>query len=247
MPHRTFDLEEVARYLHLGRADVERLVKNQDIPFEKHGERLVFRKVEIDAWASQRILGLEGQPLDEYHQKSSRDTRRFLAREAIMPELIEPKFIEPALPAKTKASVLRQMTALAEKTGRLWDPQGLLAGLEARETLCSTGLPGGLALLHSRFPDAYMFESPFIVLGRTVQEIPFGAPDGGATDLFFLLGCPDDRLHLHTLARLCLMAQKTGILPQLRAAPDAALMHQSILEAEQAVLGTKQEARGKDG
>jgi len=237
--HRTFGIEEVARYLHLGSADVERLVKNQDMPFERHGERLVFRKVEVDAWASQRILGLEGRRLAEYHQQTSRGTRPFLAHEAMMPEVIQPGFIDPALPAKTKASVLRQMARLAEKTGRVWDPPGLLAGLEARETLCSTGVPGGLALLHSRFPDAYMFESPFIVLGRTVQEIPFGAPDGRGTDLFFLLGCPDDRLHLHTLARLCLMAQKTELLAQLRAAADAAAMHQCILAAEGAVVAGK--------
>ncbi|MGA2864155.1 MAG: PTS sugar transporter subunit IIA [Verrucomicrobiota bacterium] len=237
--HRTFGIDEVARYLHLGSADVERLVKNQDMPFERHGGRLVFRKVEIDAWASQRILGLEGRRLAEYHQQTSRGTRPFLAHEAMMPEVIQPGFIDPALPAKTKASVLRQMARLAEKTGRVWDPQGLLAGLEARETLCSTGIPGGLALLHSRFPDAYMFESPFIVLGRTVQEIPFGSPDGQGTDLFFLLGCPDDRLHLHTLARLCLMAQKTELLAQLRVAADAAAMHQCILAAEEAVLAGK--------
>ena len=199
----------------------------------------MFRKVEIDAWASQRILGLEGRRLAEYHQQTSRGTRPFLAHEAMMPEVIQPGFIDPALPAKTKASVLRQMARLAEKTGRVWDPQGLLAGLEARETLCSTGIPGGLALLHSRFPDAYMFESPFIVLGRTVQEIPFGSPDGQGTDLFFLLGCPDDRLHLHTLARLCLMAQKTELLAQLRVAADAAAMHQCILAAEEAVLAGK--------
>ena len=72
MPYRTFGIDEVARYLHLSRADLDRLVKDQDIPFERHGERLVFRKVEIDAWASQRILGLEGRRLAEYHQKSSR-------------------------------------------------------------------------------------------------------------------------------------------------------------------------------
>jgi mannitol/fructose-specific phosphotransferase system IIA component (Ntr-type) len=96
-----------------------------------------------------------------------------------------------------------------------------------------------LALLHSRFPEAYMFESPFLVLGRTVQEIPFGAPDGQGTDLFFLLGCPDDRLHLHTLARLCLMAQKTELLARLREAADAAAMHQCILAAEAAVLAGK--------
>jgi len=236
MPHRTYGVEEVARYLHLAGAEVEKLVKNQDIPCERHGDRLVFRKVEIDAWASKRILGLEGRGLAEYHRKTSRDLRELIPGNALMPEMIEPNFIDPALPAKTKASVLRAMASLAEKTGRVYDPAGLRTGLEAREELCSTGMPGGLALMHSRFPDAYMFESPFIVLGRTVQEIPFGAPDGQATNLFFLLCCPDDRLHLHTLARLCMMAHKTELLAQLREAPDAAGMHQRILAAEAAVV-----------
>jgi excisionase family DNA binding protein len=236
MPYRTFGIEEVARYLHLSRADVERLVKNQDIPFEKHGQKLVFRKVEIDSWASPRILGLQGPRLAEYHQKTSRGTREFLPDEAIMPDRLRPEFIEPELTAKTKASVLRQMVALAEKTGHVCDPRALLEGLEAREELCSTGLPGGLALLHCRYPEPFLFDAPFIVLGRTVQEIPFGAPDGRPTDLFFLLACADAQMHLHVLARLCLMAQKTEILAQLRLAGDAETMYQCILAAEAAVL-----------
>jgi excisionase family DNA binding protein len=239
MPYRTFGVEEVARYLHLSSADVERLVKDHDIPFEKHGGRLVFRKVEIDAWASQRILGLEGRRLAEYHQKSSKDTREIVPNEAIMPERIRPEFIDPALPAKTKASVLRQMAALAERTGRVSDPQALLQGLEAREELCSTGIPGGLALLHARNPEDYLFEAPFLALGRTIQQIPFGAPDGQPTNLFFLIGCPDDRMHLHTLARLCLMAQKTDMLSDLRQAPDAAAMCECLIAAEQSVLASR--------
>jgi excisionase family DNA binding protein len=240
MPYRTFGLEEVARYLHLSRADVERLVKDQDIPFERHGERLVFRKVEIDAWASQRILGLEGRRLAEYHQKSSHGARQIVTHEAIMPEIVQPEYIAPALTAKTKASVLRQMAALAEKTGRVNDPESLLEGLVAREELCSTGIPGGLALLHSRNPESYLFEAAFLALGRTIQQIPFGAPDGQPTNLFFLIGCPDDRMHLHTLARLCLMAQKTDLLVDLRQAPDASAMCDCIIAAEQQVLATRQ-------
>jgi excisionase family DNA binding protein len=239
MPYRTFGLDEVARYLHLSRADLERLVKDRDIPFERHGERLVFRKVEIDAWASQRILGLEGRPLAEYHQKSSRGAQQLVTQEAIMPDMVQPEFIEPALTAKTKASVLRQMAVLAGKTGRVCDPHALLEGLEAREELCSTGIPGGLALLHARNPESYLFEMSFLALGRTVQQIPFGAPDGQPTNLFFLLGCPDERMHLHTLARLCMMAQKTDLLSELRQAVDAAAMCNCILAAEQAVLASR--------
>ncbi len=240
MPYRTFGIDELARYLHLSRPDIEGLVKDRNMPFERHGDRLVFRKVEVDAWASQRILGLKGRPLVEYHQKSSRDAQQIVSHGAIMPDMIRPEFIEPALTAKTKASVLRQMVALAEKTGRVCDPQALLQGLEAREELCSTGLPGGLALLHARVPESYLFETAFLALGRTVQDIPFGAPDGQPTNLFFLIGCPDDRMHLHTLARLCMMAQKSDLLVNLRQAADAYAMCECILAAEQAVLAGRQ-------
>ena len=237
MPYRTFSPSEVARYLHLSRADIDRLVKDQDIPVEKHGDRLVFRKAEIDSWASQRILGLESRPLAEYHEKSSQATRQILEKEAMLPEMLQPGHIESALPAKTKASVLREIVALAEKTGRVYDRQGLLAGLEARESLCSTGLPGGMALLHTRQPEVYLVESSFVVLGRTIQDIPFGAPDGRPTNLFFLMAVPDDRLHLHLLARLCLMAQKTPMLEELRQATGAEEMHRCLIASEAAVLG----------
>lgn len=247
MPYRTFTIDEVVRYLHLSRADLDRLVKDRDIPFEQHGERLVFRKVNIDAWASPRILGLEGRHLAEYHQKSSHGAQQIVSQAAIMPVMIRPGFIEPALTAKTKASILRQMVALAEKTGRVCDPRALLEGLEAREELCSTGIPGGLALLHSRSPESYQFEMAFLALGRTIQQIPFGSPDGQPTNLFFLIGCPDSRMHLHTLARLCLMAQKTDLLVDLRQAADAAAMCESILAAEQAVLVSRQHSVESSG
>jgi excisionase family DNA binding protein len=247
MPYRTLGINEVARYLHLSCTDIERLVKDQDIPFERHGDRLVFRKVEIDAWASQRILGLEGRRLAEYDQKSSRGTPNIVPHGAFMPEMIRPEFIEPALTAKTKASVLRQMVALAEKTGRVCDPPALLQGLVAREELCSTGIPGGLALLHSRNPEPYLIETAFLALGRTIQQIPFGSPDGQPTNLFFLIGCPDDGTHLHTLARVCLMAQKTDLLVDLRQAADADAMCNAIIAAEQAVLaGRRPQPRSAD-
>ncbi len=236
MPYRTFGMEEVARYLHLNRAEVERLVKSQDIPFERHGKQVIFRKIEIDSWASPRILGLDGRDLAEYHEQSTRAARQKASQDAIVPELLALNHIEPALPAKTRASVLREMASLAERTGRVWDPSGLLKGLEAREELCSTGIPGGLALLHTRSPESFLFESSFVVLGRTVQPIPFGAPDGQPTDLFFLLACSDDRFHLHALARLCLMAQKTDVLEQLRQAESQQIMLDCLLASEKLVL-----------
>ena len=239
MSYQILTLEAVAEYLHLTADDVAERVKRNEIPHQKRGRRIVFSKEEIDLWASQRLLRLPDQRLTEYHQKSTRATREMLPRQSLLPERIQPGFIAPALPAKTKSSVLREMAALAGTTGRLNNPQELLASLEAREALCSTGMPGGFALLHPRVPDPYLFESSFIVLGRTVQEIYFGAPDGQPTDLFFLICCRDDRLHLHVLARICLIAQKTAILAQLRQAPDAPSMHASLVGAEEEALAKK--------
>jgi len=239
MPYQLLNLEEVARYLHLTDADVERRVKDRKIPFEKRGERVVFRKRDIDAWASQRILGLPEQRLEEYHRKTTRATREFLPQEVILPEMLGRGAVDSAMTSKTKGSVLRDLVALAEKTGQLTDAKALLESLETREELCPTALPGGLAIPHPRFHQSYLFESSFVVVGRPIQAIHFGAPDGQLADLFFLLCCQDDRMHLHTLSRVCLMAQKTEMLAQLRAAPDAMTMRDCIIAAEQEVLADR--------
>lgn len=236
MPYQLLNLEEVAGYLNLTSADVGRRVKDREIPFEKRGDRIVLNKRDIDAWASQRILGLPEQRLEEYHRKSTRGTREFLPQEAILPAMLEKGAINSAMTSKTKGSVLRDLVALAEKTGQLADPKELLESLETREELCPTALPGGLAVPHPRFHQPYLFESSFIVVGRPIQEIHFGSPDGRPTDLIFLLCCQDDRIHLHTLSRLCMMALKTEMLSQLRSAPDATAMRDCIIAAEQEVL-----------
>jgi PTS system nitrogen regulatory IIA component len=242
MPYRTFDLAEAADYLHLTCGDVEQLMKTTGIPYERRGGRVVFLRGELDAWASQRILGLPPKRLVDYHQKSTRGTRAVFGRDALIPELLEPGFIDAALTSRTKKSVIRDLVAFAEKTGRVLDPAGLLASVEAREELCSTGLPGGFALLHCRNHQSFRFENSFIVLGRTVQAIHFGSPDGRPTWLFFLICCQDERIHLHALARLCLLAQKTDVVARLFSAPDAAAMYTALVSAEQAVLAVAKPA-----
>ncbi len=236
MSFQLFNLEAVADYLNLTPADVEERVKDRVIPFEKRGNRLVFRKEEIDAWASQRIMGFSGERLAAYHEKSTRHARTILPHETILPEMLAAGAMDSAMTSKTKASSLRDLVELADKTGQLNDPKTLLSSLEAREELCSTGMPGGFAVPHLRVREPYLFETSFLVVGRTIQPIHFGASDGEPTQLFFLFCCQDDRLHLHTLARLCLLATKTKVLDQLRDAPDAEAMRAALIAAEQEIL-----------
>ena len=176
MEHQFLSEDEVAGYLNLSLEDIRGRVKCREIPFQTRGRRVVFDKGEIDAWASQRILKLPEKRLAVYHQKSSHGTAAFLHQSAILPQMIRPEFVAPAMTAKTKASVLRELVHLADQTGRLSNPNALLESLAAREELCSTGLPGGFAMPHPRTHDAYLFESSFMVVGRSLQLINFGAP-----------------------------------------------------------------------
>jgi excisionase family DNA binding protein len=236
MPPQFLTVEEVAAYLHLTVEDVLHRVNYREIPFEPRGSRIVFNKADIEVWASQRILKLPDRRLTAYHEKSTRGTQEMLPQPAMMAELIQPGFIELALPAKTKAAVLRDLVALAEKTGYLNDAKTLLASLAAREELCPTALPGGFALPHPRCHEPYLIEQSFIVVGRSLQAIHFGAPDGLPTNLFFLICCQDDRLHLHTLTRLCHIFQKTNLLLQIQIATNATAVYEGIMAAEQSVL-----------
>ncbi|MDD5482738.1 MAG: PTS sugar transporter subunit IIA [Kiritimatiellae bacterium] len=218
MPHRTFSLNEAAEYLHLPQADIEKLVRQGEIPFEHKGPRLVFRKIDLDAWGSRRILGLNEKKLSDYHKTTSVKTDALLQSHAIISELARKTVIRLDLASKTKPSLLRDMTILAEKSLLVFDARDLLQSLEEREKLCSTALADGFALLHPRHHAPYMFEDSFIAFGKTLNPIPFGAPDGSETDLFFLICCQNDRLHLHVLARLCLMCRQKTFLLQLREA-----------------------------
>ena len=236
MPHRFLSLEQGAEYLHLTETEVRELIKTRDIPFQVQGDRVVFQQVTLDAWASQRILGFNPQRLERFHQKSSVSRAEFSSRDPILPELLKPEYIAAALKSKTRPAVIRDMVALAQLTNGVNDPDDLIQSLRDREELCSTALPGGFAVLHPRHQDPYAFQHSFLLLGRALHPIPYGAPDGGQTDLFFLLGCENDRIHLHLLARLCMIARQEGLLESLRQAEAAAAIYERLLAAEQQVL-----------
>jgi hypothetical protein len=143
MPYRFFNADKAAQYLHLHRAELDRLVKARDIPFETRGDRTAFRQRDLDGWASCRILDASSGRLAKYHQRSWQRTCALPAGDMLLPDLIRPEQIHPAMTAKTKASVLRDLVALAQRTGWVCDPSELVASLQAREALCSTAVPGG--------------------------------------------------------------------------------------------------------
>lgn len=236
MPHTLMSLEEAAEFLHIDASDLRAFAVRGEVPCEMQGDRLSFRRGRLKLWASQRILGLQGKTLADYHRRGKPRPRDTSPDAAIVTDLTDPEFMEPAIQGRSKAAVLRAMTAVAERTGYLYDPDDLLEGLRQREELCSTGIEGGAAILHPRHHDPYMFEDSFLCIGRTPSAIPFGSPDGSKTDIFFLVCCQDDRIHLHVLARLCLLCHGGTLLNDLRTAASGRDMHDTLKAAEAALL-----------
>lgn len=237
MPYTLYSLAEVAEYLQVPPAEVEVWARRGEIPCERRGDRFVFRRGDVELWASCRLLEGEDRWARDYHLRSARAQGG--APQPILRTLIARDRIVMNLSSRTRASVIRDMVDLAEDTGLLNYADDLRSQIEARENESSTALAGGVALLHPGRRDPYLIEDSFLVFGRTIQSIPFGAPDGQGTDLFFLLCCRDDRLHLHALARLCRLCFHTPLIPALRAAADAEECLNALFEAERLALSGK--------
>ena len=232
MPESVYNAKQLAAFLHIRAADVQRMVRDHEIPYEMRGDTPVFRKKDIDAWASRHVMELENGALSRFHDRTASPDGD-ISTHLFLGELLKLEGIELALQSRTRAAVIRDMVRHADNTGLVYDPADLLRSLEAREELCSTALAGGFALLHPRHPEPYIFMENFIVLGRAANPLPFGAPDGLQTDIFFLLGCQGDRLHLHALARLCMACQNTDLLSRLREAETAEEAWRAVVEAEE--------------
>lgn len=239
MPHRILSLQQAARHIRINERELFHLVQREEIPYQRRGEEILFEHRLLDDWAQRRILGLPTQSLAQHHREGVAARSGAAAEDDVLVErLFRPEWINPALSSRTKPGVIRDMVALAASTGLLYEDAVLQREIEERESASSTAVGGGAAFLHARYHDPYHASDSFVVFGRTVQHIFFGAQDGEETDLFFLICCTDAALHLHTLARLCMLAHGTMLLSDLRAATTAEEMYRILCHAETDLLKT---------
>ena len=231
------DLKSAAARLHMDELELKHFAQREEVPAQKRGDDFFFERRLLDEWAQRRMIGLHPKQLTGEHTHAM-DERAKSTGEIRISDLLSVEAIAPSISAKNKGGVLRDMTDLAESTGKVYDKDALFRGLTEREEAASTAVGGGAAFLHVKFHDEYLVSESFLALGRTARPVFFGAPDDEGTDIFFLINCTDRALHLHVLARLCLLAHGTTLLADLRAAPDATAMLEVLKSAEASLLGT---------
>jgi PTS system nitrogen regulatory IIA component len=218
MPATDFDLDSLARFLHVAPAQVLKLAERGNVPGRKISGQWRFSRGEIHHWLEDRIGLGNDEELARVQELLDQAAGNRDSESVTISELLHPEAIGIPLAARTRNSVIKSMVELAASTGHLWDPAEMAEAVQARESLHPTALDNGVALLHPRRPLGHLLGEPLLALGRTSGGIPFGGEHGSLTDVFFLICSIDDSQHLRTLARLSRLIAADGFLEALREA-----------------------------
>lgn len=124
--------------------------------------------------------------------------------------------IKTALPGGNKRSLMKQLADLAGQRLSI-KPAIVLAGLNEREQLGSTGFGQGVAIPHAKIDGLEQVYALFVRLGDPVD---YKAIDGRPVDLVFLLLSPPDAgaEHLKALAAISRVTRDVATLERLRGA-----------------------------
>lgn len=220
-------LEELASYLQRDLREVTKLASRGRLPGQKVGGKWRFAKAEINHWIETELPNYTEKQLtdlEEGHGPAEPGS--------LISTLLSEAAIAVPLPASTRASVLQELVNLAEQTWQVYDPAAILEAIRQREEMGTTALETGVAIPHPRRPLPAALGESVMAYGRTASGIPFGAPHGGLTDIFFLVCCRDDQTHLRVLARLTRLLMRPEFLDELRTAETPAATWELIAAAE---------------
>ena len=236
MPYRNMTIEAFAKYVGMDARDVQKLADRGKLPGQKVGGQWRFNRARVTEWLQQEMSTLDESRLIALERGIRRETGDPGSdSDMIITRMIGLEGIDVELPAKTRASVLRELVGLAERTGLLYDPQGLHEALEQRETLCSTALPNGVAVPHPRQPMPYVSAEPLVCVARLPRGIGFGSSDRKLTQLFILVCCHEDHHHLRVLARLMRLLDG-AMVPELLEAETAEALLDLLIAKEKQII-----------
>lgn len=234
MNSETMDLQELAKYLRRDVREVSKLAGRGHLPGRKVGGEWRFARADINHWIETQLPTITDEQLKNLDE--GRPAGEEVHEEPLVSGLLAPACVAVPLKAGTRASVLRELVKLAEQSWQVYDPEAILAAVRAREDSQTTAQPGGVALPHPRRPLPTALGESLVAFGRTASGIPFGAPSGVLTDLYFLILSRDEPTHLKVLARLARLFRREGFLDALRAAETPADARDVIETAERALL-----------
>lgn len=130
-----------------------------------------------------------------------------------------------------KAAAVELLVSLQSVQGNLSNPAQFRQDLMEREAQSSTAIGSGIAVPHARSAAVLR---PGLSVITAPGGVDWGAPDGSASSLIFLIAAPEgeDGLHLELLSRLMRLLMRAEFRAQLMAAATPAAFRAAIDQAE---------------
>jgi len=236
MPHSKYSLKDAADFLHLPVEDLTYLVNKGIAPAIREKGKIFFRKKEIKDWATLCLFQDKQTKFGKKHFSSTTIWSKSDEGSQTLTDMLSLKCFHSDVSARTKPSILKELTNIALDTYLLTDSDLLLKLLKEREEELSTGMNKGVAIPHPAIHPPYLFLESFMIVAKTVSFIPFGSLDGEKTDIFFMPCAISDEEHIFMLSRLASMLKKTTLIDDLRACNSDIDMKVVFAEKEEEIL-----------
>jgi PTS system nitrogen regulatory IIA component len=187
-------VRQAAAYFGVDDQTVRRWIAERELPVHRANERLHLNAIEVWEWAVEHGVAVSRRLLD--------DARRAPDQAPPLSDLLERGGIHRGLGAvREKRAVLAAIVARLPLPDDV-DRDFLLAVLEAREAMGSTGIGDGIAIPHVRNPILLHVRRPFVSLFLLDHPVDFDAIDGEPVHALFVVVAPSVPLHLRILAHL---------------------------------------------
>ncbi|MBC7790594.1 MAG: PTS sugar transporter subunit IIA [Anaerolineae bacterium] len=132
----------------------------------------------------------------------------------LLSELLSPVRVKVPLGSRTKTDVLRELVNLVANPGDSANGMAILASVNERERVLSTGIGGGIAIPHGKTPLA---DQLVLAAGVSPTGVDFDALDGKPVHLFFLLVGPESAsgAHVKALGRISRLLRRESLRAEL--------------------------------
>jgi PTS system nitrogen regulatory IIA component len=200
-------VREAASYFDVEEATVRRWIAERDLPVHRVSERLHLNAIEVWEWAVEHDIPVSRSLLDE--------ARRTPEEVPALSRLLRDGGIHRRIESGDKTSTLAHIVQQLPLPGDI-DRDHLLAILEAREAMGSTGIGDGIAIPHVRNPILLHVERPQVSLFLLGEPVDFDAVDHEPVHSVFLVISPSVPSHLRILAQLGFALRDPGLRELLR-------------------------------
>jgi excisionase family DNA binding protein len=226
MNDRLMTIKQLAEYLRVNDRTVLKLVADGTLPGVKVGNQWRFRKVMVDTWLDDQVLGVTPKYVEPPRPLGS--PRRMLE----LASCFQVDHVIPELESSTKNLVIEEMAGLAARLGLIRDKTWFVGALIERENVMPGARGNGIAFLHALQRNPVQVVRPFMVLGRSRSGVDFDSLDGLPTHLFFVLGLKFEELYLPWLHKLSQMFADGDAVKTILEAPDARAIFEAVSAEE---------------